>query len=231
MAPAVARLTTAQRGGLYGRPGDTVRYATVLTPWGLKARCHKAVLGVFVDACNEASKTSRWVPRRIDSFAHRNVRGSSSVSLHSWALAWDFFATDPGVVPPGGVWKPDDTVAVDFARCFTDQGFTWGATFTRQDWPHIEWAGALPVVSAPTSQEEERMREPVDALPDPQGGIWVLSRDGAVRNYRGARHLGDYPGLPPAARQGSREFSTFEGNDRGGYTLIANDGNRYSWPL
>lgn len=223
------RLTTTQRTRYYGRAGDESCLVTVLTPWGLRVRCHRLVLNPFIDACNEASKVSRWVPQRIDSYAHRTVRGSRSTSLHSWGLAWDFFATEPGVVPPGGVWKPANTVTVDFARPFINRGFTWGATFSRQDWPHIEWAGPLPVVCAPepdpTKEDDVAL---VDVLADPQGGIWALMADGTVRCFRGARNLGQPKGED---YWGPRVACQFEPNDRQGFDVLATSGERYSYPV
>lgn len=140
----MTRLTTAQRTAAYGPPGDRNALVTVTTPWGVRTSCHRAVQGAFIAACNRAKSRSRWTPQRIDSFNPRPIRGSSDWSLHSWALAWDFFATPPNVPPPGGVWTPHNGVPVDFATAFTEAGFTWGATFSRKDVPHIEWAGPPP---------------------------------------------------------------------------------------
>lgn len=85
-----------------------------------------------------------------------------------------------------------------------------------------------------TGEEDEDMERPVDALQDPQGGIWVLSANGAVRNYRGARHLGEPKGQ---GYWGGREASHFEANDKvdaqgrqGGYDVLAATGERYSYP-
>jgi hypothetical protein len=66
--------------------------------------------------------------------------------------------------------------------------------------------------------------EPVAALRDPQtpDGVWVLTRDGGVRAYRGARFLGSYPGLPADQRQGTRHFTDMRPNAGGGYTLVSN---------
>ncbi|MFY9588655.1 MAG: M15 family metallopeptidase [Actinomycetota bacterium] len=103
---------------------------------------------VFLLACNAADRQSGWKPKRIDSYACRSIRGSSSTSLHSHGLAWDFFATDPGVVPPGGVWKPLNTVPTEFAAAFESFDFYWGRRFSRQDWPHIEYPGPPPKLEA-----------------------------------------------------------------------------------
>jgi len=81
-----------------------------------------------------------WTPKRIDSYNCRTIRDSTSYSRHAYAAAWDFFATPPGVVPPGGVWEPDNPVPAWFAREFTKRGFTWGAKWARADIPHIEWS-------------------------------------------------------------------------------------------
>lgn len=84
----------------------------------------------------------------------------------------------------------------------------------------------------PTDGRED-MADPVDAIVAPQGGVWVLTRDGGVRTYdkedRTPFH-GSYPGLPPEARQGERTFVRLEANDRGGYDLISSGNERYSFP-
>lgn len=98
------------------------------------------------------------------------------------------------------------------------------------------------VVEAPESDEvvddmdgREDMAEPVDAIAAPQGGVWVLTRDGGVRTYdpTGATPFhGSYPGLPPEAKQGGeRTFVDIRPNDRGGYDLISSGGEVYSFPL
>lgn len=148
------RITNAERTRLFGRPGDRSYLVTVETPWGIRVPVHRAIVGVFQAACREAERVA-WNPQRIDSFNPRPIRGSTEWSIHSWALAFDFFATPPGVPPPGGVWTPHNGVPADFARAFTTRGFTWGATFNRKDVPHIEWAGP-----PPTGQDQEEEMTP-----------------------------------------------------------------------
>lgn len=75
---------------------------------------------------------------------------------------------------------------------------------------------------------EDDMAEPVDALQDPQGGVWVLSADGTVRAYRGARHLGEPKGQD---YWGDRVAKHFEANDRQGYDVLSTNGQRYSYPV
>lgn len=127
--------------------------------------CHKAVKRRFLLACKRAKKFSKFGENdkveRIDSFVCRPIRGSTVISNHGKGKAWDIFATAPGVPPPGGVWKPDDTFGSDFADCFTDLGFTWGSQWQRQDWPHIEFSGNY----VPRLTTSERVR------------TWKLARD------------------------------------------------------
>lgn len=140
----MTRISDAERRRLFGQPGQ-VRYRVVTTPWGVRCSAHEKIADLFLVGCRRAAQKSRWTPQRIDSYVHRQVRGSSATSLHSWALAFDFFSTPPNVPPPGGVWHPDDTIPPEFASAFEELGFTWGAKFQyRQDYPHIEWASAPP---------------------------------------------------------------------------------------
>lgn len=100
----------------------------------------------------------------------------------------------------------------------------------------------LPVVApmlAPTASERvadtdgrEDMADPVDALVGPDGGVWVLTRDGGVRSYKGAPFHGSYPGLPAEWRQGERTFVRIEARDDGtpGYMLISSGDERYRFP-
>lgn len=140
------RITTAERNRIFGEPCSTANLTTVTTPWGIRVRIHRLLVPVFLDACQHAAaEVVEWRPARIDSFACRPIRGTSSTySLHSYGLAFDFFVTGPNVPPPGGVWTPDNGLPPPFARCFTERGFTWGAQFARKDVPHIEWADGRP---------------------------------------------------------------------------------------
>lgn len=139
----VPRLNDSERVREYGDPNGA-SVTTVDTPWGIRVQCNSAVVNVFKAACEAANANSHWKPKRMDSRAVRRVRGGNSWSLHSWALAWDIFATPPNVSPPGGVWTPHDEMPATFYREFTQRGFTWGGTWQRRDTPHIEWAGAKP---------------------------------------------------------------------------------------
>jgi len=64
-------------------------------------------------------------------FCIRNIKGSSSMSLHSWGIAIDVNAAwnGLGVVP---------VLSQGFVKCFTDVGFDWGGNFTRKDGMHFQ---------------------------------------------------------------------------------------------
>lgn len=127
--------------GPVGTNCDDSRRTTYKTPWGITVSVNKAVKARFKLACKRAEECG-WNPARIDSYACRSIRGSSSWSRHAFACAWDFFYTGPGVPPPGGVWQPDNTFRHRFAACFTDLGFTWGSQWARPDFPHVEWSSS-----------------------------------------------------------------------------------------
>ncbi len=83
-------------------------------------------------------------------------------------------------------------------------------------------------------EDREDPLEPVDAIPSPQGGVWVLTRDGGIRTYdpnNATPFHGSYPGLPPEHRQGERSFVELQPNDRGGYDLMSSGGELYSFPF
>lgn len=74
----------------------------------------------------------------------------------------------------------------------------------------------------------------VAAITAPEGGTWVLQRDGGVFAYLGAPFHGSYPGLPPEGRKGDRYFVGIEARgskNADGYRLLASDGNKYEFPV
>ena len=146
----MSRLTQVQRVKAFGNPGDAGEVRLVRTPWYLpggkehiQVWVHRHIEEVLLHSMAHAVRPA-WTPQRIDSYNPRKIRGSTNWSLHSWGLAFDFFATPPGVPPPGGVWKPHDHVTHEFAEAFEMHGFSWGRHWEREDWPHIEWAGPPP---------------------------------------------------------------------------------------
>lgn len=94
-----------------------------------------------------------------------------------------------------------------------------------EDWHFEPIAGFV----APNPQEA-MMRVPnaVSAIRSPNGGVWVLSRDGAVYAFGGAPYLDAY-NTHPEWGGNVREFVAIVANDRGGYDLLADDGALYSF--
>jgi hypothetical protein len=64
-------------------------------------------------------------------FNIRTMRGSQSMSLHSWGIAVDVNAATNqlGKMP---------TLSAAFVKCFTDAGFDWGGTWIRKDGMHFQ---------------------------------------------------------------------------------------------
>jgi hypothetical protein len=80
----------------------------------------------------------------------------------------------------------------------------------------------------------EDMADPVDAVCSPQGGVWVLTRDGGVRTYDHAEpptpFHGSYWSLEEKHRNTPRSFVQIKLNNRGGYDIVASSGESYSFP-
>jgi hypothetical protein len=146
-------------------PAELVTITTPFTyasgPYkGQRIRCtvHKSLERRTTIAMRRAARYSDFGRKdkveRIDSFVCRAIRGATSLSNHGKGAALDIFATGPTVPPPGGVWEPDTTYGKNFARCFTDLGFTWGRQWDRRDDPHLEWSSN----HVPPLTLEERIR-------------------------------------------------------------------------
>jgi len=96
----------------------------------------------------------------------------------------------------------------------------------------------IPTINPDTTIEQapdhegEDMADPVDGMPAPDGGVWVVTKDGGVRSYKGAPFHGSYPGLPEEWRQGERTFVGITERDDGaaGYMLHGSDGSLYRFP-
>ena len=151
-----------QMNALYGRPKSfTPVQVQDRLPWVPRRTdgrvqavlVHPLLAEEFVAACHDAAKACPgWVPQRIDSYVPRAIRnyfkgnppagwklGDKGTSNHSWATAFDFFATPADVWPAGGVWTPDNGVPVEFAKAFERRGWTWGGRWKRRDTPHMEY--------------------------------------------------------------------------------------------
>lgn len=88
------------------------------------------------------------------------------------------------------------------------------------------------IEQAPDDRRDEDMADPTGAMCAPNGGVWVVTRDGGVRAYRNAPFHGSYPGLPAEQRQGTRTFVDISerDDDREGYMLHGSDGALYRFP-
>lgn len=64
-------------------------------------------------------------------FNIRKKRGLNTMSLHSWGIAVDMNAFENGLNMPS---KFSET----FVKCFTDNGFDWGGTWSRRDPMHYQ---------------------------------------------------------------------------------------------
>jgi len=64
-------------------------------------------------------------------FMIRSKRALTSLSLHSWAIAFDINQAENqlNMVPK---------LSPAFVKCFTDEGMDWGGTWTRKDGMHFQ---------------------------------------------------------------------------------------------
>lgn len=209
----MAVISALQRASVFGQPGRVPR-VQVVTPWGIAVQCHELIAPRFAAACQEAHDTVAWTPQRIDSYNPRPIRDTDGDrleewSLHSQALAFDFFATPPNVPPPGGVWTPDNGLPADFAAVFERYGFRWGGRWTtRRDVPHIEWADGRPsplTAAPPTAPpEDDDMADDIIWFSGAGGshayrviglhGRWLTSDALAAAKFFGVKELN--PGHP-----------------------------------
>ena len=143
----------------------------IRTPWGLNVVCHQLIAKRFAAACEEANRVSTWKPRRIDSYASRPIRGSSTLSLHARAMAFDFF--NRPLPQPVDVWGPTNAPDKPFRDAFKRHGFALGAEYrNRKDYPHIEWADVPPSEDGvippppPLSEEDDVTPQDIEAIAD-----------------------------------------------------------------
>ena len=64
-------------------------------------------------------------------FNIRKKRGLSSMSLHSWGIAVDINAFENGL-------GKEPKLSSGLVKCFTDEGFDWGGTWSRKDGMHCQ---------------------------------------------------------------------------------------------
>lgn len=160
----------AERSRIFGTPGSQDGLVVVTTPWGLRARVHRLVAERFLAAFALAQSRSRWVPRRIDSYAARKIRGKTAASLHAYGLAVDVFDLPLPQVPE--IWGPTNAPDDRFRSAFVFLGFRAGASYSsRKDFPHLEWVGGIPEPIGPVRVASTRIQiappEPVGSMPRP----------------------------------------------------------------
>ena len=136
-------VTSAQALKKYGPPAQDNPF---LTLWDVPAHleigvipkriyCNKEIIGrlsaafkALIDTgCVQELKT--W----DGCFNIRKKRGLSSMSLHSWGIAIDLNAFENGL-------NQTPKLSPEFVKCFTDNGFDWGGTWTRKDGMHFQLA-------------------------------------------------------------------------------------------
>lgn len=134
-------VTSAQALKKYGPPAQDNPF---LTLWDVPAHleigvipkriyCNKEIIGrlsvafkALIDTgCVQELKT--W----DGCFNIRKKRGLSSMSLHSWGIAIDLNAFENGL-------GQQPKLSPEFVKCFTDNGFDWGGTWTRKDGMHFQ---------------------------------------------------------------------------------------------
>lgn len=193
----MARLSDSSRRKVFGAPCTVKNLVTVVTPWGVKVRAHQLVAARFAHACSLADAISPWVPARIDSYACRQVRGSTSTSLHAYGLAWDFF--DLPLPQPVDVWGPVNAPPDDFLEVFAATGFTLGRDFSgRSDVPHIEWAAGRPPAEPPRLSDSGVV--PLVDIDLPLIKPITHTRTGEAAGMRISTHFVDIPALDKDGR-------------------------------
>lgn len=159
--------------------------------------------------------------------AHTAGRNSSSFGL---CLIGDYTKRDP---TPAQINAVRQVVAalIDTGRLRPGRYPTGGHRDLKATACPGDRAYALLSAFRTPPEEEEDEVALVDVLADPQAaedqGGWALLEDGTVRRFRGARDLGQPKGQD---YWGPRKAKQFEPNARGGYDVISQAGERYSYP-
>ncbi|ASF47689.1 M15 family metallopeptidase [Methylovulum psychrotolerans] len=100
-----------------------------------KVYCNKRMVGPLTAAFKALIKTGCVSELKTwdGCFNIRKKRGASTASLHSWGVAIDVNAAWNRF---GG--KP--SLSAKFVKCFTDNGFDWGGTWSKPDGMHFQLA-------------------------------------------------------------------------------------------
>lgn len=97
--------------------------------------CHKLMVEPLTKAFKALIETGAVQELKTwdGCFNIRKKRGLSSMSLHSWGLAIDVNAFENGL-------NQTPKLSQGFVKCFTENGFDWGGTWTRKDGMHFQLA-------------------------------------------------------------------------------------------
>jgi len=95
--------------------------------------CNKDLVGPLTNAFKSLISTGKVSELKTwdGCFNIRKKRGLSSMSLHSWGIAIDVNAAWNGL-------GKEPVLSPEFVKCFTDNGFDWGGTWTRKDGMHFQ---------------------------------------------------------------------------------------------
>ena len=134
-------VTSAQCLKKYGEPSDSNKNMVLWDVPGFleigvipkRIYCNKDLIEPLTKAFQELIRTDyvKELKTWDGCFNIRKKRGLSSMSLHSWGIAIDVNAY-------ANCLGCDPKLSAGFVKCFTDNGFDWGGTWTRKDGMHFQ---------------------------------------------------------------------------------------------
>lgn len=243
-------MTAQDRGWGPGFPVNRSKDMKLVDAGGVRVNVHKDLAPLVAWLLEETARRGYKLRRgECWGYANRPIKGGSAPSNHSWGLAVDLNApanpqTDR-LVTDMPVWMP---------ALWKAWGFRWGGDYqppTKKDAMHYEYVGTpddlrrhlarLKAVQgeaakqpAPPKMEVVPMYNPpipigapvVATLPAPQGGVWMLTEDGAVYAW----HCPD-KGAPNRHPDywGSRRAARLEPLGEG-FRVVASSGEFYDYP-
>jgi hypothetical protein len=135
-------VTSAQALKKYGDPNKQSALVVWDVPTNLeigvipkKIYCNKDMVGPLSKALQALITTGHVKELKTwdGCFNIRKKRGLTAMSLHSWGIAIDVNAFENGL-------NMTPKLSSGFVKCFTDNGFEWGGTWTRKDGMHFQLA-------------------------------------------------------------------------------------------
>jgi len=101
-----------------------------------RVTCHTKLATIFPATLQKIFAAGLWPKLHSygGGFQFRPMRGLSSLSLHTWGIAWDFD-------PEHNLLGTHGTMDTSIVNIFERDGFMWGGHFTgRKDPMHFQWA-------------------------------------------------------------------------------------------